>query len=174
MSIKVDKIKAFEKEVQGNMSVSPSEILCCPRRCIPRPERPPGRIWKWRLYSWLANTLISIWKAKVTEILAGNLYCCSPRNLRNLLLSWSFLAGNLHNKGVGALITAGWGQNSIFHRTAEIWNSYFSHLLPCTKNILKSKLLPRVNNPFQIALCAISPYLFVLNYKTIHPTWATK
>ena len=51
-----------------------------------------------------------------------------------------FVTGDLHNKGVGTLITAGWRQNAIFHRTfhtfhifhralEEISISYFSQLL---------------------------------------------
>ena len=51
-----------------------------------------------------------------------------------------FVTGDLHNKGAGTLITAGWRQNAIFHRTfhtfhifhralEEISISYFSQLL---------------------------------------------
>ena len=35
-----------------------------------------------------------------------------------------FVTGDLHNKGAGTLITAGWRQNAIFHRTFHIFQIF--------------------------------------------------
>ena len=122
-SIKFDKIKTSERKVWGNVFVSASVTL-------------------FFIVHLQIHWFQEIWKVDSHRNLSwnfDNLFLCSPRNLSwkflwsLLLLSWSFLGWNLHNKGVGALITAGLGQNSIFHPTAEIWNSYSPTFCPTPK-----------------------------------------